>query len=129
LASLVGDREICLTIRNGKGNEELHLPAPAATLLLNILKELGQGNAVALDSVQPELTTQQAAELLGVSPPYLVKMLDEGTIPSRNNRTHRRVLREDVVAYKKAFRSKQQQGIEELVALSQELGLYDEPSQ
>jgi excisionase family DNA binding protein len=128
LASYVGDGELRITVRNGKGNEEIHLPAPATTLLLDLLNELRQGNAVALNTVHPELTTQQAADLLNVSRPYLVKLLDEGTIPFRKIGTHRRVLREDVLSYKKELRSQQEKAMIELVRLSEEMGLYDEPA-
>ena len=83
LAVHLGGTEAGLTVRvmSGQGSEDLVLPAPAARLLLNILTEMGQGNAVALDTVQPELTTQQAADLLNVSRPYVVQLLDAGAIP------------------------------------------------
>ena len=124
-AHLGGDgAAIKLAVTNGTANEELVLPAPAARLLLDILTELGQGNAVALDTVQPELSTQQAADLLSVSRPHLVKLLDEGTIPSRKVGTHRRVLREDVFRYKAEWKAKRLAVLDELTALDQELGLY-----
>lgn len=113
-----------LAVKNGAANEELVLPAPAARLLLDILTELGQGNAVALDTVQPELSTQQAADLLSVSRPHLVKLLDEGAIPSRKVGTHRRVLREDVLRYKAEWKAERLAALDELTALDQELGLY-----
>lgn len=124
-AHLAGEVEsLKLAVKNGAASEELVLPAPAARLLLDILTELGQGNAVALDTVQPELSTQQAADLLSVSRPHLVKLLDEGTIPSRKVGTHRRVLREDVLRYKAEWKAKRLAALDELTALDQELGLY-----
>lgn len=126
LAAHVGaaDKSLKLTVKNGKGHEELVLPPVALRLLLDLLTELGQGNSVALDTVQPELTTQQAADLLNVSRPFLVKILDEGVIPSRKIGTHRRVLREDVLAYRREVDRKRQEALDELSALDQELGLY-----
>jgi excisionase family DNA binding protein len=124
LAAHLSDDGLKLAVKNGTGSEELVLPAPAARLLIDLLTELGRGNAVALDTVQPELTTQQAADLLNVSRPYLVKLLDDGVIPSRKIGTHRRVLREDLLAFKRDNDLKRQQALDELSALDQELGLY-----
>jgi len=123
LASHLSESGLKLAVKNGKGSEELTLPVPAARLLIDLLNELGQGNAVALDTVQPELTTQQAADLLNVSRPYLVKLLDEGVIPSRKVNTHRRVRREDVLNYKRDIDAKRLQALEELAAQAQELNM------
>lgn len=127
LASHLSDDGLKLAVKNGRGSEELTLPVPAARLLIDLLNQLGQGNAVALDTVQPEVTTQQAADLLNVSRPYLVKLLDDGVIPSRKVNTHRRVRREDVLAYKRDVDAKRLEALNELTALSQEFGLYDDP--
>lgn len=128
LAAHLNDSGLKLAVKNGKGSEELTLPAPAARLLIDLLTELGRGNAVALDTVQPEITTQQAADLLNVSRPHVVKLLDEGVIPSRKVNTHRRVRREDVLAYKRDIDAKRLAALDELTALGQELGLYDDPT-
>lgn len=125
LAAHLGDAGagLRLEVRNGAGTEELVLPAPAARLLLDLLTELGQGNAVALDTVQPELTTQQAADLLNVSRPFLVGLLDDGRLPSRKVGTHRRVRREDVLAYKADIDAKRLRALAELAEQAQELGM------
>jgi excisionase family DNA binding protein len=123
-AHLGGGNDLRLAVKSGPASEELVLPARAARLLLDILTEMGRGNAVSLTPIQAELTTQQAANLLNVSRPHLVKLLDEGAIPSRKVGTHRRVLLGDALAYKKEAYAKRLAALEELSALDQELGLY-----
>jgi len=127
LAAHLSDAGLKLAVKNGAGSTELVIPGPAARLLIDLLNELGQGNAVALDTVLPELTTQQAADLLNVSRPYLVRLLDEAVIPSRKVGTHRRVLREDLLGYKRENDRKRLQALDDLTALGQEIGLYDDP--
>ena len=109
-----------------KGNgpcEELVLPASAARLLARILTEMGQGHSVTVTPLQSEITTQQAADLLNVSRPYLVKLVDDGTLPSRKVGSQRRLMLDDVMAYKKAMYAKSLKGLDELTALSQDLGM------
>jgi len=108
---------------NSKSGESLVLPRAAVRLLFRVFTEMAQGNAVTLIPIHAELTTQEAAELLNVSRPFVVKLLDEGTIPCRKVGTHRRVLFEDVMAYKRTIDSQRLKALEELAVIDQELGL------
>jgi excisionase family DNA binding protein len=112
-----------LEVKTGTTSEELVLPPPALRLLLHALTELGQGNALTLTPIRAELTTQQAADLLNVSRPHLVKLLDEGAIPGHKVGSHRRVRLEDLLAYKQEFQARRHVALDELQALSQDLDM------
>jgi excisionase family DNA binding protein len=99
------------------------IPTAAFRLLVAILAEMASGNAVRLIPHHAELTTQEAAELLNVSRPYLVRLLDEGRIPFHRVGTHRRVLFKDVMAYRAGNRRARRAALDELTRLDQELGL------
>jgi 3,4-dihydroxy 2-butanone 4-phosphate synthase/GTP cyclohydrolase II len=77
------------------------LPRPALQLLLEILAHIGRGAGVSILPTEVELTSQQAAELLQVSRPFLIKLLEEGRIPHRKVGTHRRILFSDIMAYRR----------------------------
>ncbi len=101
----------------------LELPPAAARLLTDVLKELAAGNAVTLIPVEADLTTQQAADLLNVSRPYLVGLVKSGTLPARMVGNQRRLPLKDVLAYKADTRARRREALRELAALDQELGL------
>ena len=101
-------------------------PAEATAVIERILEALAAGEGVAIVSLDEEITTQDAADLLGVSRPTLVKMLDAGDIPHRVMGAHRRLKAADVLAYRDRRHAAQEAMLDELVAENQRLGLYDE---
>jgi excisionase family DNA binding protein len=122
LAGVKGRKISVVAAGNGDATP-IELPAAAVELLLKVLTEMGAGNAVTLIPVHAELTTQQAAELLGVSRPFLIKLLDAGAIPYRRVGTHRRILFSDLVAYREHAKREQDAARDELAEEAQRLGL------
>lgn len=113
-----------LTLRANNGvAEDLVLPGQIMQLLLDIVSEMAKGNAISLVPIHHELSTQEAANLLNVSRPHLVSLLEKGELPHRKVGAHRRVLASDVLAYKETLLVKRNTALDELSAISQELGM------
>ena len=106
--------------------EQIELPPSVRQGLLQLVRYLAEGHGVEIIPTDKELTTQQAADLLNISRPYLVKLLEAGHIPFSKVGAHRRVRLADVSAYKQQRDTTRRQALQSLTELSQELGLYDE---
>lgn len=104
-------------------NEDLILPRAALDLLRKLLAEMAQGNAVTIVPVHAELTTQEAADMLNVSRPYLVKLLTEEQIPHTMVGSHRRVRLRDLLAYKQQQDERSHDALQKMTEQAQELDM------
>lgn len=117
---------ISLHLISADGTEQIELPVGVASILKDLLQTVAEGHGITLIPRHAELTTMQAADVLNVSRPYLIKLLESGEIAYRTVGRHRRVRMEDVMNYKEAIDLRREAVLDELVAEAQELGMgYD----
>lgn len=122
------NRALTLRVRDAGQDKPIELPAGAVALLMEILEAMASGRGVTIIPENAELTTVQAADVLNVSRPFLIKLLDEGAIPHRKVGKHRRVRMEDVMAFKAKIDSERESVLDELVRDAQEQGMgYNRP--
>lgn len=109
----------------GSDSEEaLEIPRPALEMLVEILSNMAEGKEDVFAPVDQDLTTQQAADLIGVSRPYLIdSLLETGKIPFIKVGRHRRVRRSDVIAFKEQQRKITEESLQFLADEAQELNL------
>ncbi|WP_308163321.1 helix-turn-helix domain-containing protein [Nocardia alni] len=105
------------------GEDALVLPREAVSLLAFILAQASEGRGVTVVPSHAELTTQQAADMLNVSRPYVIGLLEEGEIPFRLVGRHRRIRFDDLKTYQQQREIKSREAADELTALGQELGI------
>jgi excisionase family DNA binding protein len=120
-------RRIALVEEKADGSDLARIEVPPATLRLlsKILALMARQQTFVLYPESSELTTKQAAEVLGVSRPFLIRLLEAGEIPYRKVGRHRRVLMKDVLAHKQTMQVKTRAAMDEMVQLSEEIDGYD----
>ncbi len=109
----------------GPNGEEIELPESLFHLLKQLVRDISQGRSVMLVSRAPLLTTQQAADILNVSRPHLVKLLEEGRIPFTRTGKHRRINFTDLIAYVQQRDVERRHGLAQLTRLGEQMGDYD----
>lgn len=124
LRSLLSGRERASLIGPGS-HRAIELPEPARSLLLQILEEMERGNAVSVVAIGQELSTQQAAEIVGVSRPFFVKLLEAGKLPFHLAGSHRRVYLRDVLEFKTARDRERLASLDRMGEAMEEAGVYD----
>ena len=115
--------EATLHVREDGKETAVELPSDVLPLLLEMLGQIANGNGVRVVPVHAELTTQQAADILNVSRPHLVKLVESGAMPFHMVGTHRRIRLGDLMAYKVRFEAEQDAHLDVLAAEAQKLGL------
>jgi excisionase family DNA binding protein len=110
----------------GPDGDAIELPEGIHELLVSIVENLKAGNGVTVIPMHAELTTVEAAELLNVSRPYLIKQLQAGELPHHMVGTHRRLRLADVLAYRDRMDQEAEAALAAMTAEAEELGLYGE---
>jgi excisionase family DNA binding protein len=124
LARSASGRPVHVKARDETGKmQSFILPAAAVRLMADILGHMASGDSVTVIPVHAELTTQEAADLLNVSRPHLVKLLERGELPYHKAGTHRRVRFADLAAYRRKMKERQTAALDALVDDAQDLGL------
>lgn len=109
----------------GPDGTEIELPLSVFQVLKQVIYHLLRGRAVSIVPINKELTTQEAADILNISRPYFVKLLETGKIPFTKVGSHRRVRFSDVLAYQKQRENERKQALAEIAHISEDAGIYD----
>ena len=124
LSRLVGqNRPLTIRVMEAEREQPLDLPAGAVALLMDILEAMAAGRGVTIIPENAELTTVQAADILNVSRPFLIRLLETGAIPHRKVGKHRRIRMEDVIGYKQRIDAEREAVLDRLTAEAQELDM------
>jgi len=128
LSQIGGSGKSVSFVLENQAEEPITLPANIFRSIVKMLIEIGNGNAVQVLPIQAELTTQQAADLLNVSRPHLIKLLDQGKMEFRMVGTHRKLTARDVIAYRDKTDHARREALTRMVEADEKMGLYDDES-
>jgi excisionase family DNA binding protein len=109
----------------GPNGEHLVLPPEVFEVLRGVIEAMASGQAVTIAPVHQRLTTQEAADLLGISRPTLVKLLEAGEIPFEQPGRHRRVRLADVLSYRERASAERRAALDHMVEIADEADLYE----
>jgi excisionase family DNA binding protein len=110
----------------GSNGEEVKIPEPVYQMLRDIVHIIISGQRVSIVPHNCQLTTQEAADMLNVSRPFFVKLLEQGEIPYISVGSHRRVIFQDLMTYKEQRKVKRRKLLAQLIEMTEEAGLYEE---
>jgi excisionase family DNA binding protein len=120
LARIAGERERMARLVSPEGIE-VEIPASALAALQAVVRDMAQGLTITLIPHNKELTTKEAADILNISRPFLVKLLDRGELPYHRVGTHRRLNVEDVLGYRELRAKRRREKLRELTELSEQV--------
>ena len=120
---LLNNRNSTIKLRIQGVEEEITIPLEAFKLLKEVLDSMSKGKSIALLLQDAEISTQQAADILSVSRPYVVKLLEEGLIPYKMVGTHRRIELKDLLEYKSSMQKNRRRQLDDLAEEAQRLNL------
>ncbi len=125
--NIVENQPLSLHLENPQTGQQIDaiIPAAAVRIFAEVLANMAEGKAITLVPLHAELSTQQAAELLGVSRPYFIKLLEQGKMPFRKVGEQRRVLYQELLRYIEEYQKDAHTALDEMTAEAQRLGLYD----
>ena len=110
-----------IEIQTPDGPKTLVLGKALSGVLITMLRELAEGNAITMIPISEELTTQEAADLLNVSRPFLIKLIDQGELSCRKVGRHRRLKAADVFAYKEQMSAGRKSALQEIADIGADL--------
>lgn len=109
----------------GADGKAITIPESVYQVLRQVVHAMALGQAISIAPQEQEMTTQQAADILNVSRPYLIKLLEQGEIPYIKVGTHRRIRHQDLISYKQQRDTKRSNLLDELIQESQDMGFYE----
>lgn len=117
------DRTKGVKIKLEETGEQITIPETAFSILVEVLSNMSEGKSLTILTAETELSTQKAAEILKVSRPHLVKLLETGILPFRKVGSHRRILLYDLIKYDEKLKNNREKQLTFLAKQAQELNL------